>query len=94
MHDLAEAGDRIVLFDKGPGGDVLDIADLLIGYDAGDNIADFLHLQVSGGNTTLLIDPDGQGAAFSGFQTLCVFQFRTGLDIAQMVTDGNLDVTT
>jgi Ca2+-binding RTX toxin-like protein len=55
-------------FTAGAGGDVLDIADLLVGAFVG-NESSYLSLRESGGNTILSIDRDGADTTY-GFQDL------------------------
>ena len=79
-------------FQAGPGGDKLDIHDLLTGFDSRtSNPNDFVHLVESGGNTTVQVDPNGAigGAAFTA---VVVLSGVTGLDVGQLVTDGNLQL--
>ncbi len=59
--------DMITDFDAQRGGDVLDLGDLLSGFDAAvDNINDFLQASTADGSTTIQVDRDGQanGVAF------------------------------
>ncbi len=73
--------------------DKLDISDLLIGYNPGtSNIDDFATLNVSGGNTTLLVDRDGAGSAYND-QSAVTLTSVTGLNLADMLTNGHLLVT-
>jgi Ca2+-binding RTX toxin-like protein len=88
-HSLAEGKDTITDFRTGAGGDVLDIADLLIGYSAGHQ-AEFAQCVSAGGNTTVKVDADGL-ANGSKFTDVCVL---TGVatDLTTLVNDGNLSL--
>ena len=88
----AEGKDTITDFQTGPGGDKLDIHDLLTGFDSGtSNPTDFVHLVETGGNTTVQVDANGAvgGAAFTN---VVVLSGVTGLDVSQLVDDGNLQL--
>jgi Ca2+-binding RTX toxin-like protein len=61
-HSIAEGLDTITDFQVGWGADVLDIANMLVGYDSlTSNINDFVNFASSGKNTTVMIDVDGTG---------------------------------
>ena len=70
--------------------DALDLSALLPGYNSGiDDIADFVNLVESGGNTTVQIDQSGTGT----FNTdVAVFTGVTGLDVNIMEANSNLIV--
>ncbi|WP_157451396.1 cadherin-like domain-containing protein, partial [Caldimonas taiwanensis] len=72
--------DTITDFDNAPGGDVLDLRDLLQGEHAG-NLADYLHFSTSGGNTIVSISSTGGFAG--GFSASAVDQViqLTGVDL-------------
>jgi Ca2+-binding RTX toxin-like protein len=70
------------------GGDVLDLADLISGYNAATPSA-FIQLRESGGNTIVAVDSDGSGAT-QGFQDVVVLQGVTGLDLNTLLTNGNI----
>src|SRR5204862_6904707 len=60
--------DLIVGFDGVPGGDLLDVSDLLSGFDPdSSNINEFLRATTSDGNTTIQVDAHGAvgGAVFA-----------------------------
>jgi VCBS repeat-containing protein len=78
----------------GAGGDVLDISDLLVGAPAitTGNIADYLNIRESGGNTIISIDRDGAGSAH-GFEDFVVLSGITGLSLTSLLTNNNIDVT-
>lgn len=71
--------------------DVLDVRDLLDQYDPlTDTLADFLQIADSGGNSTVSVDRDGTGSAYSMVQ-IATLNSITGLtDEAALVTAGNL----
>jgi VCBS repeat-containing protein len=94
--------DRIVFVASGDGKDTMtdfdanqdaiDIRDVLTGYVAGtSNIADFVRLTVSGGNTTLSVDANGPtpGGTFVDLVTL---QGVTGLVLNDMLANQSLIV--
>lgn len=71
-------------------GDKLDITNLLFGYDDIQSaIDDFVTFTEAGGNTTVSVDRDGQGTAYSS-QTFASLTAVTGLDADLMLTNGNL----
>jgi len=72
------------------GGDVLDISDMLVGYDGSDSILDFVQLTESDGNTVLSVDRDGTGGTHA-MQTVAVLQGVTGLNLETLVNTGQLD---
>jgi Ca2+-binding RTX toxin-like protein len=84
----ADGGDTITDFKAGTGGDVLDISDVLVGYDQGVSIpSSFVNLALSGGNTTVNVNADGIGGDFVNFTTL---QGVSGLLLNDMLAQGNL----
>jgi Ca2+-binding RTX toxin-like protein len=88
-HSLAEGKDTITDFQTGPGGDVLDISDLLVGYSAGHE-DEFVQCVTAGGNTTVKVDADGalNGAKFTD---VCVLTgVTTTLD--DLVNHGNIQL--
>jgi Ca2+-binding RTX toxin-like protein len=92
-HSLADGKDTITDFQAGPGGDVLDIHDLLVGYVAGtSNVADFVQCVSAGGNTTVKVDADGtlSGAKFTD---ICVLTDVTAT-ADTLLADGNLQLGT
>jgi Ca2+-binding RTX toxin-like protein len=76
------------------GGDVLDIGELLVGAPSitAGNIGDYLEIRESGGNTIVSIDRDGTAAGY-GFQDFAVLNGVTGLDLATLLLNGNIDTT-
>ena len=77
----------------GSGGDILDISDLLSGVAITTaNASQYISFTVAGGNTTVNVDRDGSGGAFS-FQSVAILQGVTGLNLNTMITSGNFDTT-
>ncbi len=84
--------DTISDFQAGAGGDVLDIAELLVGY-SGSDLQNFVQVNDTGdGNTLVRVDIDGSATTY-GFQNAVVLTGVSGLTLTDMVTNGNLDVT-
>jgi serralysin len=80
--------DTITDFARGAGGDVVDIADVLVGYSAGvSNAASFVHLLEAGGNTTIQVNSDGAG---NDFAAIIVLQGAVGLVLNDLLSQGNL----
>jgi VCBS repeat-containing protein len=75
----------------GSGGDVLDISDLLIGYNAATPSA-FINLRESGGDSIVSVDRDGSGSSYS-FQDIAILQGATGLDLNTLIVNGNIDTS-
>ena len=72
-------------------GDVIDISQILTGYDADtDNISDFARFLDVGADTELQIDADG-GA--DGFITLATLMGGAGLDALTLEISGNLNTS-
>jgi Ca2+-binding RTX toxin-like protein len=71
------------------GGDVLDISDLLSGF-TNATASSFVDLRESGGNTIVAVDRDGTGSGYQ-FQDIAVLQGATGLNLASLLTNGNID---
>lgn len=88
---IADAGDLIEDFELGAGGDILNITDLLEGFDAAlDDVNDFMRLVDNGGDSVLEINADGQGSDFTALVT-----FAGGLGgagIFDLLASGNLEV--
>jgi Ca2+-binding RTX toxin-like protein len=88
-HGAGEGVDTITDFQLGLGGDILDIADLLVGYDAvTSDLNDFVQCVTVGGDTTVQVDVDG---AANGVMFVSI-AIMTGVatDAATMAADGNL----
>jgi Ca2+-binding RTX toxin-like protein len=83
--------DYVTGFNTGDG-DALDITDLLSGYTPGvDTLSDFVSIADSGGSGHLYVDRDGTGGTYSATDVATIY-FVTGLDVDDMVTNGNLIV--
>lgn len=84
FNDVDQIGD----FDTSEG-DVIDISDVLSGYDAQtDDITDFVQITDNGTDSTLAIDANGGGDSFS---TVATILGVTGItDEAALVSNGNL----
>jgi Ca2+-binding RTX toxin-like protein len=90
IHDGAE---QITDFQAGVGGDVLDLSDLLDGFDPGsDNPGDFVQFVNAGGDTTVRVDADGAANGVS-FVDVAVLQNVMLTNVAQAIVEGNLDLT-
>ena len=90
--DLAGSttGDVITDFSVAQG-DKLDIADLLTGYAAGSDPNNFVQLDTSSGNSTVVkVDVDGGG---DHFQTLATLSSVVAPPVANMIASGNLVLT-
>jgi Ca2+-binding RTX toxin-like protein len=79
--------DRILDFEKGTTGnptDKIDVSNVLVGFEEGENIADFVRLRDDGnGNTLVQIDANG---AIGGhvYTTVFVIQGQVFMDVTQM----------
>jgi Ca2+-binding RTX toxin-like protein len=89
---LGEAGDTVAGFEAVPGGDVLDIAELLFNSTdyAGGLLSDYVRLADSGPDALLQIDADGSSAT-EGWETLATLLGHAGLDLGTLQSAGNLD---
>ena len=92
-HTLSSEGkDAITDFQAGPGGDKLDIHELLTGFANGtSNPNDFVHLVEAGGNTAVQVDANGAVGGHA-FTAAFVLTGVTGLDVNQLVVNGNLEL--
>ncbi|MEM6812046.1 MAG: type I secretion C-terminal target domain-containing protein [Pseudomonadota bacterium] len=89
-NDMSERGD--VIMDYNALEDVLDLSDLLSGFDeAQHDINDFVSLTENNDNTEIYVDGLGSGLPGAA-QQLVTLDGQTGLDINQMVNDGSLIV--
>ena len=71
--------------------DVLDISDILVGYDVGiNNIADFARFVDSGADSYLEIDANGSKGG-ANFESIALIIGGAGLDTATLQASGNLD---
>ncbi|MEL6968003.1 MAG: type I secretion C-terminal target domain-containing protein [Pseudomonadota bacterium] len=70
------------------GTDVIDVSELLTGFDPqNDVVSEFVSLSESGGNTTIQVSPTGLGGAT---ESVVELQGVTGLDLATLISDGSL----
>lgn len=70
--------------------DKLDIADILVGYDALDDIEDFVTFTNSGANTQMFVDRDGSGAGSYSSVQIALLEGVTNLNAETLETNGNL----
>lgn len=91
FQSIAEAGDTIMDFELGTDGDIINITDVLAGFDANtDVISDFVQLAANGSDTELQVNTDGQG---NDFVTLATFDGGLGAaGLTDFLSDGNLVV--
>ena len=68
---------------------MLDIHELLAGFDGGSDADDFVHLVESGGSTTVQVDANG-GVGGGKFTDVCVLAGVAGATVDSLVADGNL----
>ena len=61
LEKPAFPADATLSFGQSPNGDVLDLADVLIGTPDSKNIDNYLMAINNGGSSTLLVDTDGSG---------------------------------
>jgi Ca2+-binding RTX toxin-like protein len=79
--------DHITDFTSAPGGDVLDVSDLLTGFDpTSSNINDFLQADESNGSTTIKVDANGGG---NNFVDMVVLD-GVNIDIQGLLNNGSL----
>ena len=92
INIISDGVEQITDFQVGPGGDVLDLSDLLDGFDLGrDNADDFVQFVNAGGDTTVRVDADGAANGVS-FVDVAVLQNVTLSNVAQAMIEGNLDL--
>mgnify|MGYP001605036782 FL=1 len=82
--------DTVKDFEAGPGGDVLNITDILQGFDAlSDAISDFVQLVSSGANTEVRINADGD--AGGAYTAVAIIEGGVGgATLANLISSGNL----
>jgi len=85
----SDGRDAVTDFTLGAGGDKLDIGDVLIGYQSGDDAGEFVQLIASNGNTIVRIDANG-AAGDAHFADAFVLVGVAVTDPNQLVNDGNL----
>jgi hypothetical protein len=69
--------------------DIIDLRDLLIGYDHTSNLSDFVTAVADGANTKLIIDHDGTGALNNLVSIVVTHAFTADL-LGELITNGNL----
>jgi serralysin len=88
---LADAGDTILDFETGAGGDSLFLADLLEGFDPATSDAnDFVSLSEQAGDTVVGVNADGQDADIVPLVTLA--GGVNGATLDTLIADGNVVV--
>ena len=85
----SDGRDAIQDFTRSPGGDVIDISDVLSGFGAGSNPLDFVRLTATATQTTLAIDANGAVGGQS-FASAFVLAGISMTDVNQLINDGNL----
>ncbi|TAL35537.1 MAG: type I secretion C-terminal target domain-containing protein [Alphaproteobacteria bacterium] len=80
--------DKIQDFDKAIGGDILDLRDMLSGYDGSQPVTDYIHAHSAGGNTIISFDADGTGAGAA--TDVAKLQGVTGIDIQTLFDHGQI----
>jgi Ca2+-binding RTX toxin-like protein len=94
-RDIFEVGkigglDTVTDFESGAGGDVLDLHDVLSGYDGGTSDAnDFVKFASVGNDTLVQVDADGVGGSV-GFVDAVLLKGVNLTDVGQAIADGNL----
>ncbi|MBA4095802.1 MAG: hypothetical protein C0484_03410 [Rhodospirillum sp.] len=87
--------DAITDFKTGSLGDVLDVSDLLVGFNPDtSNASDFVRFLVGATNTTVQVDVNG-AAGGSDFVNLATLAGVTGpaVTVDNFIASGNLDVS-
>ncbi len=87
INRVNDGVDKVLDFQPGAGGDVLDLHSVL-DYHGGD-VNNFVHLTETSGNTQVKVNADGAG---SDFTTVFNLIGTTGLDLNTLVDDGNVQV--
>jgi Ca2+-binding RTX toxin-like protein len=90
-QSLADAGDTILDFTTGAGGDTLALADLLEGFDpATSDPADFVTVSQQAGDTVVGVNADGQDDDAVDLVTLAGV---TGATLDTLIAEGNVILT-
>ncbi len=84
----ANNADTIMDFDVLEG-DAIDLSSIISGFDANDDILDFIQLTEVNGSTVVSVDGNGASGG-SNYQEVVTLNGVTGLDAADLVTNGNL----
>ncbi len=81
--------DTIADFVSGAGNDILNLTDILSGFNEGvDDLNDFLQFVISGTDTEVQVDTGGSGAAYTTIAVMADIALATGLN--DLISDGNL----
>lgn len=92
INIIDDGAEQITDFQGGAGGDVLDLSDLLDGFNLGnDDPNDFVQFVNAGGDTTVQVDTDGAANGIN-FVDVAVLQNVTLDNVAQAMIEGNLDL--
>lgn len=83
--------DTITDFTNGPGGDVLDVSDILHGYTG--VVTDFVRVTQSGGDTIVEVDVNGAQGGVNFVQIATLTGVNLGTDEAALIASGNLVVS-
>jgi len=76
---------------RNPDADLIDLSDLLVGYQAGSsNLQDFVAVRQNGNDTILSVDLDGAGSGH-GFADMVIFT-NTSFDLATLINNGQIIV--
>jgi Ca2+-binding RTX toxin-like protein len=82
--------DTILDFQGGAGGEVLDLSDVLIGYDGVTSDAnDFVKFTNAGGGTLVQVDADGASGSV-GFVDIMLLPGGSLTNVGQAIANGNL----
>ncbi|MBL0422810.1 VCBS domain-containing protein, partial [Ramlibacter sp. AW1] len=79
--DFGGAVDTITDFTLGDSGDMLALGGLLAGWNAGDDLSQYLQVQATEGGTLVSVDATGTGQAF---EDLVLLQGVTGIDLTTL----------
>ena len=87
--EIDQGIDKVLDFEAGVGGDVIDLHNLL-DFEVGDDINDFVQLIEMNDNIKVAVSVDGFGDDFT-----VVFNLvgQIGLDLGALVNDGNIQLT-
>ena len=93
FHDAISSKnvDTITDFTNGPGGDILDIADILSGYTG--IVTDYVMITQVGPDSIVSVDANGLTGGANFQQVFILAGVNVGTDEALMVANGNLVVT-
>ena len=83
--------DSITDFTNGPGGDILDVADILTGYTG--IVTDYVQITQVGLDSIVRVDTNGLAGGVNFVQIATLVGINVGTDEAALVVSGNLAVT-